>query len=459
MILSEDEDEIIFYYADVFDFYREYQELPLDYAGDKIIGRFIKQFVDNNIASDEQNDAMMNIIKEHVLGFIAVLLESTRESRKQYKLRAERIDCFRNASIEERRLLWPDEVTHIKEEYPTSHIDIDGYSKLFGQFDNEAVFKALISDWEKANEYKLEECILKQMNISMHYRCKRMNIDKIKLDYETSQLVQKKIYSNEKLRELLQLIGRAEESRCQKEKDCVEMNYQPHILSPSPTVTEKEKISIGNSLINMLPMETAIMSDPIVEMLFYHKFASYKLLQFANEPQTVGAQKQEKKPRLDKGPMILCIDTSSSMSGAPIALANAILQAALQIARHQKRKCFLITFSVRAHCFELTSPKSWARVDQWLEKCYSGFTNGEIMFEECIIALQKDDFKMADVLIISDFQFDEPSKKTQKDITHHQAQGTHFYGLGINSTKTYEKYLNKLWIIGDPVLKMVSNTN
>ena len=57
-------------------------------------------------------------------------------------------------------------------------------------------------------------------------------------------------------------------------------------------------------------------------------------------------QSKKKEPRLEKGPIIVSIDTSGSMCGRPIELATCLLRQLLQMAKKQKRKCFLISFSV-----------------------------------------------------------------------------------------------------------------
>lgn len=447
--LLDEEQVAIAYYAQVFDYYIEHQGLPLDYSGDRSVGLFIKQFVEHNLTEGKYGTSLLKMIREHVLGFIAVLLESTRVQREYYRIRAEKIVEFRDASIEEKRLLWPDAVKHIKEEYSPQDIDIDGYALLFGQYDNEAVFRAMLNDWERANDRKLDKAVQSQLDIKMSQHHDQLDPDRIGYDYERTQKVQKMVYSNEKLREILQLMGRNEESQHTQEMDSCIQSHMPIMLAHPPVVTERQEVSIGNNLSCMLPQETALLSDPVIEMLFYHKFASSKLLQFSNKTLMEDVRKvnNTKKPRPEKGPMILCIDTSGSMSGAPLVLANAMLDAALHIARNQKRKCFLIAFSVRVHCLELSGPEGWAMLEGWRKNFYTGSTDGEIMLNTCIKVLEKDEFKMADILIISDFCFPRPKKETCEAMKRHQKQGTRFYGLGINADREYDEYLDKLWNI------------
>ncbi len=55
---------------------------------------------------------------------------------------------------------------------------------------------------------------------------------------------------------------------------------------------------------------------------------------------------------------------------------------------------------------------------------------------------------MADVLIISDFQFDSPLNKTKETIIKEQEKGTCFYGLQIGKgNNVYKTILDKVWKI------------
>lgn len=148
------------------------------------------------------------------------------------------------------------------------------------------------------------------------------------------------------------------------------------------------------------------------------------------------------------GPVILAIDTSGSMSGKPLEISKALLTRIMYLARKQKRKCFLITFSVRAKYLEITSPGQYSKVEEFFSGRFTGGTDGEEMFAAALKALQKGCFAMADVLIISDFQFPLPKPETTKSILTEQAKGTRFYGLCIGRyIGGYSKVLDKFWKI------------
>ena len=79
---------------------------------------------------------------------------------------------------------------------------------------------------------------------------------------------------------------------------------------------------------------------------------------------------------------------------------------------------------------------------------FTGGTNGEMMLGAVLRQLSTEDFSMADVLIISDFDFPYPLKTTERDIRREQAKGVRFYGLTIKSdVRQYSRILDRSWKI------------
>ena len=129
-------------------------------------------------------------------------------------------------------------------------------------------------------------------------------------------------------------------------------------------------------------------------------------------------------------------------------IAYAVLLQLLRLARKQRRKVFLIQFSVRAKFLDLSLPRNWMRLKSFLEDRFSGGTDGEEMLNLSIKMLQSKTFGMADVLIISDFYFPLPEDSTRKKMLVEHDKGTCFYGLKIDSAdQSYDTLLDKAWHI------------
>ena len=165
-----------------------------------------------------------------------------------------------------------------------------------------------------------------------------------------------------------------------------------------------------------------------------------------DKPKKVAENRKE--PRLTKGPIIVSIDTSGSMSGRPEKIAFSLLRQLLRMAKQQRRPCYLISFSVRAKSIDLAKPRNWGQLDHFLKHCFSGGTDGEQMLTEAIRVLQKGTFEMADVLIISDLEFPAPISTTMENINREKALGTRFYALQIGrSSHEYDEIMDKIWVV------------
>lgn len=327
-------------------------------------------------------------------------------------------------------------------------MNIDGYVEQFKDHETQDVIDALTEDWRKAADKRLnqkEEQLLEQNKDRWERRMREWG----RSDYERRKKIDQMYYRYPILQEIVRIIGREQPQR-KDEKDDIVYKYMPILLSHSTTTTEIEQISIGNDLSHVIPSEIAKLSESSTEMMFFKKFAERQLQVFANKPPMTAQEKQvqenQTKPRLEKGPIIVSVDTSSSMKGEPEKLARSLLMQLLRLAKKQHRKCFVITFSVRAKALELTKPANWSRLKKFLEEGFSGGTNGEQMLAVALDALQTKDLCMADVLIISDFEFPLPISDTCKRMETEHAKGTRYYGLQIGETKNpYDKVLDKIW--------------
>ena len=136
------------------------------------------------------------------------------------------------------------------------------------------------------------------------------------------------------------------------------------------------------------------------------------------------------------------------MDGRASELALAMLYQLLEIARSEKRQCYLITFSVRSQAIDLSQPGEWRRLESFLSNSYTGGTNGEQMLRDAIRQLHTENYSMADVLIISDFAFATPLPATLSAMRAEQHLGTRFYGLKIGRLITpYASVLDKIWTV------------
>lgn len=108
----------------------------------------------------------------------------------------------------------------------------------------------------------------------------------------------------------------------------------------------------------------------------------------------------------------------------------------------------LVTFSVRANVLDLTRNDAWQTLQDFMKHSFKGGTDGEEMLRESMKALDGGTFCMADVLVISDFEFSPPMRGTLEKLEKQKRKGTRFYGLQIGKWRyEYGGILDRMWHI------------
>ena len=440
-------------YSILFDEYLEKKELP-EYTQGEILAKYIKDVLDDpgNHHLCTTDAVWKDLLKSSLLDFFRQLLPHMIELEKQEAKEKKWMRNFLKADIKTKRLMWPLVEEEIQGLYPPADVNLKGYIRLMKdkKVSKDMIFNAMVNDWEDACEKRITRCKQKLLD-----KYKEHFIEKVKQagqeDYKTIKKTADILYKYPPLQEILQLMGREKEKN-HEEVDNTITRYIPLLLAHSKSKEEVDGIHLGDDLNTVLPTEVAWLSEPQTELYFFQKFASKQLQLFASKPPTIQQKKtdqeKKKKPRLQEGPMIICIDTSSSMNGRPEQIAKSMTRQILQTAKRKFRKCFLITYSVRAKSLDISKPEHWPKVKSFMKNGFTGGTDGEMMLGFALDALNTDNYSMADVLIISDFEFNLPFTATRKEIENEKKKGTRFYGLQIGKAwNDYDKVLDKIWKI------------
>ena len=435
-------------YDDAFDFYMDRGQMPENVPPDDLLGGFLKQTIDENPQLESQDPVWKELLKEEVMKFLEAMLELFQPIEKAYQREKEYMVVFADADIDQKRKMWREVYGTISKEYAPEEVNIDGYVEQMKSQDLDAVFASLLSDWDKACDELVRKKKVEIIEFNREKWEKGVK-EHGNADFKERKKIEKMFFSYPQLVDIVRIIGREQPGR-NDEYDETVRSYMPILPSPPTPAVEVEQVSLGKDLQHLLPMETTILADKETEDLFYLKYASSQLQLFANKPKQESVLKTEKKrnkkPRLEKGPIIVSLDTSGSMSGRPEKVARCLLLQLLRMAKKQKRKCFLITFSVRAECMDLSRPGSWNRLNRFLNNPFTGGTDGEDMIKNALKMLNTDNYSMTDVLIISDFYFPNPRPQTKELMEIEHNKGTRFYGLQIESTVSgYDNVLDKIW--------------
>lgn len=437
-------------YEDAFDFCINRGQMPESISDDDLLGDFVEQAIHDNPQIVSQDPLWLEILKEEILKFIEAMLDLFEPIEVQFRKEQMLILAFAEGDIDQKRKMWNEVYFTIKRTYSQLEVNIDIYVVQMKSQDLDSIFASLIRDWRKASEELMrrrKKEIIERSRAAWEQHVRDCGLS----DFKQRKNVERLFYSYPQLADIIKIIGREQPHR-EEEMDETVRTFIPLLPSPPKPAVENEEITIGRDLQHLLPIETSLLSDNHTEDLFYVKYANSQLQQFANKPQMESVTKTEirqtPKPRLEKGPIIVCLDTSGSMMGRPEKIARSVLLQLLRMAKKQRRKCYLITFSVRARCLDLSRPNAWSQLNSFLKETFTGGTDGEEMLRESLKMLNSENFSMADVLIISDFLFPKPIRSTRDKMNREHNKGTCFYGLQIDSqTKDYDDELDKIWKI------------
>jgi uncharacterized protein with von Willebrand factor type A (vWA) domain len=451
MMNNKSSEQRMQYYSETFDFYMDSEDHPDFKPANDILGQYIQSVVADNPQLDSQNPLWTEILKDDLMRFLQALLSLYEPIEKEHDKQSKMIYAFTKANMNGKRKMWNVVSQTIKQFYAAQEVNIEGYINQMQQMDEESksmVLSVLAKDWEKANDEYMEriekEILDKNKNI---WECsvRDHGIE----DYERVRKIEHVFYRYPALTEIVKIIGR-EQPENRKEQDDILFKYKPLIVSNHMTFKEVEEITTGRNLSHLVPTEIAFLADSFTESVFYQKFASYKLQLFSNRSKILGQEKTKQqicdKPRLQIGPIIVAVDTSESMYGQPEKIANSLLIQLVRMAKKQRRKCFLITFSVKAQTMDLAHPANWDKLKDFLDHGFSGGTNGEEMLKIALRVLETETYSLADILIISDFEFSKPIKNTIDKMCEERAMGVRFYGLQIGTaSREYDKILDRIW--------------
>lgn len=224
----------------------------------------------------------------------------------------------------------------------------------------------------------------------------------------------------ESLKKLALLIGRAGE-------DVTETRGRFSVASKS----DIEGITVGNNLSALLPSELVLLSEKATQDVFFMNFAEKRLQVFASASQASRPDDHR------DGPVIICVDESSSMSGEPLQVAIQLAYAVTIIAKRRHREVLIVAYSDSHKMMRVDSlGKDRSKLLEFLSDVSMGGNNENAMFEWLFqdIMPREKKFDTADILCISDFGWVEIDDSVKRLIDEQKASGMKFYGLNIGGT-------------------------
>lgn len=182
--------------------------------------------------------------------------------------------------------------------------------------------------------------------------------------------------------------------------------------------SEVRGVKRSGQIARMLASEAALVRHPVLRRLWRARFAEQQLLTYEDEAvltqwqlrpdaARVAPARRHTEP-LGRGPMIVCLDTSGSMRGAPENVAKACVLQALRTAHATRRPCTLLAFGgageLLAHELDLSAGGLQVLLDL-MGQSFDGGTDVQTPLEHAIARVRTAAYAQADILIVSDGEF------------------------------------------------------
>lgn len=201
------------------------------------------------------------------------------------------------------------------------------------------------------------------------------------------------LMDNPKLREIAALAGKL--SR-------IALHKYSHRTVRTPD--EVVDLQLGADLAHLVPSELMWLLPAMNPAYFHSKFIADELLQY----------KLEGKESMAKGPIIVMVDESGSMSGKPDIWAKATALALLAVARLEKRSFALIHFSygsdVRVDLYKGPEIDVFDAVEA-ASHFYGGGTDFNRPMHEALKLIEEESLPDADIIVVTDGEAGEIDEK------------------------------------------------
>ena len=198
----------------------------------------------------------------------------------------------------------------------------------------------------------------------------------------------RRLAGNEKLKKLIRMVGRMKSHALALRKRTFERANE-----------ELYSVEQGGALERLLPQELVTLRHPLLHRDFQRRLLEKELLQY-----NLRGMEENRK-----GPVVVCLDGSSSMSGDKELWSKAVTLTLLELTRRQRRPFRSICFSSRdtaLHVLDMTTRHGGDVEPDKLMDLAEHFPGGGTDFEKPLDAalecLKKSRYKKGDVVFITD---------------------------------------------------------
>jgi uncharacterized protein with von Willebrand factor type A (vWA) domain len=218
-------------------------------------------------------------------------------------------------------------------------------------------------------------------------------------------------------REVLPRMPDALRPRAEPRPDTFATRHPTDEQERHPEPTAVDGVHRSRALARMTGGETLLLTHPVLRRLWRARFAEAQLLSYDDRarnhsprplPQPDRQPRRKARESAGRGPLIICLDTSGSMRGAPENVAKACVLQALRSAHAGQRPCRLLAFGGPDEIVERDLALDATGLEHLLDlmgQSFDGGTDVQTPIERAISLVQTVGWQDADLLIVSDGEF------------------------------------------------------
>lgn len=265
--------------------------------------------------------------------------------------------------------------------------------------------------------------------------------------------LQKLVKQIPQLREVIETLGRMKDTEgepiIEEIISRMSMSFRHDVEISTPLVPMETKgITRSDSISRMLPQEAAFFGHPVLKKLWHARRAEHALLSYAVEGTEMATQITEQeqdvkesrsgnKLNRNRGPMIVCLDTSGSMHGTPENVAKALVLQCISVAKVEKRACYVYLFGSGGEVKEMELTPDKAGLEQMILFLSMSFAGGTDVEGPLNMALERSDeeqWQQADILLVSDGEFSVSSGLSRKINNRKEQRAMSVHGVVIGGS-------------------------
>lgn len=207
--------------------------------------------------------------------------------------------------------------------------------------------------------------------------------DNSRISFKSKKDAVETIRRSDKVKRMVKAIGRAKETAIAEQKKKAKTG-----------AVEIKSVSVGSKIENTLPSDRMNLIHDATKKDFYRRMSENQLLVYDKE------SNKEK----NKGPIIVCVDTSGSMGNSEEIWSKAMAVSVLEIAQMQKRDyaCIIYSGSADDPIIIKKNEVDAEKIISVAETYHGGGTDFESPLRKSMDLINDSTFKEADILFITD---------------------------------------------------------